>query len=299
VEAENGMTKWLELDGSFRTTYANTAFGFAHNLHTSSLFGLDTLAEFSERLFAFGGKRDVYNAAAAKEFGAAFSNNGGTGLSAGDAIKSIETLNSWVVLKRIEQDPVYREVVEACLDEIGAVAPELSRPNLMRAEGFIFVTSPNGITPYHIDPQWSFLAQIYGQKTYRIYDVSDPTVIPDAEIDAYYGGETMAAKYRADKDQKCCVFDMKPGDAVNQPLHAPHSAAIGPDSYSISLSIALITKQVASEADLRVANNFLRRHGVEPKPIGAAPVVDELKKLSTRGVDFTKRQAKKLLHKEG
>jgi hypothetical protein len=85
---------------------------------------------------------------------------------------------------------------------------------------------------------------------------------------------------------------------VNQPLHAPHSAAIGADTFSISMSIALITRDVAGQADVRVANDFLRKHGIEPRPVGAAPVVDELKKLSTRGVDFTRRQAKRILHKQ-
>ncbi len=269
--------EWLSFDPEqMAGAFNSLAFVFSHVLHKSPLFELPRLARLAEFLERRGGRSDVYNAAAGTAFGQAFASNGVREWSAGGAIEEIEHSGSWMVLKRIEQHPEYREIVQACLGEVARVVPELEPRRVKQAEGFIFVTSPHGITPYHIDPQWSFLAQVHGRKTYRIYDVLDPEVISNEEIEDYYCGQTMAARYAPEKDRKARVFDLLPGQAVNQPLHAPHSAQVG-DEYSVSFTVAVISDAWGWQGSTHRANRWLRMRGLHPAPIGQHRLADRLK----------------------
>ena len=277
------MNTWLEFDeGQMRAEFNRRAFPFKHRLHESGLFELPRLAKLAEFLFEQGGPRDVYNAAAGKRFGQAFAKNGERGLEPGRAINEIETSDSWMVLKRVERDPDFRQLVDECLAQVAAVVPELRPERVKKAEGFIFVTSPGGITPFHIDPQWSFLAQIRGDKTYRIYDVLDHDVISPGEIEDYYSGNVMAAHYAPEKDAKATIFALKPGMCANQPLHAPHSAHVGDDAYSISFSLAVVSDAWATKVPVHLANRFLRRMGMNPSPVGASQLADGVKSFTYR-----------------
>lgn len=258
------------------SAFNSLAFVFAHVLHKSPLFELPRLARLAEFLERRGGRRDVYNAAAGSAFAQAFAANGAREWIASRAIEEIEDSGSWMVLKRIEQHPEYKGIVEACLGQVARVVPGFRPQHVKQAEGFIFVTSPHGITPYHIDPQWSFLAQLRGRKTYRIYDVQDPEVISSQEIEDYYCGQTMAARYAPEKEQRSRAFDMLPGDAVNQPLHAPHSAQVG-DEYSVSFTLAVISDAWGWQGGTHRANRWLRTHGMNPAPIGQHQLGDRLK----------------------
>ena len=44
-------------------------------------------------------------------------------------------------------------------------------------EGFIFVSSPGSVTPYHIDPERNFLLQVRGNKTMHMFDGSDRSLL--------------------------------------------------------------------------------------------------------------------------
>lgn len=276
------MTVWLDFDREqMRSRFNAEAFGFRHRLHESPLFELPRLAQLADFLFAAGGRRDVYNAAAAKRFDQAFEVNGSRPLSPGEAINTIETSNSWMVLKRVERDPEFAVIVQECMQQLAEDSPVFAPGNVVKCEGFIFVTSPGGLTPYHIDPQWSFIAQIRGRKRYRIYDVRDPSVVSADEIERYYLGETMAARYDPAKDRAVKVFDLQPGMCANQPLHAPHSAEVFAEA-SISMTIALVLREWEQAAHVHRANHYLRKAGLNPGPVGARPLSDSVKRLAYR-----------------
>lgn len=259
-----------------RSAFNMCAFVFAHRLQGNRLFSLSPLAKLAALLEQKGGRRDVYNAAAGTAFAETFAKNGARGLEPGCAIKEIETSGSRMVLMRIEQDPEYNEIVQECLRELSLAVPDLQPRHIQQAQGFVFVTSPHGITYYHIDPQWSFLAQIHGRKTYRIYDVHDPNVISNEEIENYYHGESMAARYNSEKDRNARVFDLAPVDAVNQLLHAPHSARAGGE-YSISFTVAVVLDTCGSQKDTHRANRWRRKRGFNPAPVGCHHMADRLK----------------------
>jgi hypothetical protein len=291
---ESAMSRLLDFDAAqMRLSYNSDAFGFGHTLHASPLFTLRNLAELAEMLLAQGGTRDVYNAAAGKAFGDKFAPNGARGLRPGEAIEQIEKSNSWMVLKRVEKHPEYKLLVDRCFDELAAANPDFSRDHVRSVEGFIFVTSPGGVTPYHIDPQWSFMAQIRGKKTYRIYDVNDPQIISEQEIEDYYGGNVMAARHDTRKDRASTVFYLEPGMAVNQPLHAPHSAVVG-DEVSIGMTVAVVSDVWADRVRLHNFNRRLRSLGMTPHRVGSNMLADLAKVTVYRSAASAVRMTKRL-----
>ena len=73
-------------------------------------------------------------------------------------MRRIAECGSWMVLKRVEQDPEYAALLDRCLDGVAAQAG-VSLPRMLRREGFIFLSSPSAVTPFHLDPEHNFLLQ--------------------------------------------------------------------------------------------------------------------------------------------
>jgi hypothetical protein len=73
-----------------------------------------------------------------------------TGLSIDETIRRIEECRSWMVFKNVERDPDYRALLDACLDQVREHSEPIE-PGMDRREGFIFVSSPDSVTPYHMD----------------------------------------------------------------------------------------------------------------------------------------------------
>ena len=69
------------------------------------------------------------------------------------AIRSawFETSGSWAVLKNIEQVPEYSGLLMGLLTELKPHIEEKTG-RMLKPQGFIFVSSPNAVTPYHFDP---------------------------------------------------------------------------------------------------------------------------------------------------
>jgi hypothetical protein len=73
-------------------------------------------------------------------------------LSIVDTIRSIEENGSWMVLKRIEQHPEYAQLLSDALAEIEPIVRKKTG-GMLGQEGFIFISSPGSVTPFHFDPE--------------------------------------------------------------------------------------------------------------------------------------------------
>ena len=86
------------------------------------------------------------------------------GLSIGDTIRNVDTCRSWAVLKNIEQDESYRALLLSLLGELKPLI-EAKTGAMLRPQGYIFVSSPDAVTPYHFDPEHNILLQLRGIKS--------------------------------------------------------------------------------------------------------------------------------------
>src|SRR4029453_8516050 len=102
-----------------------------------------------------------------------------------EVVKSIETAGAWMVLKRVENSPEYRTLLE---DTLLSVARARGFNSLLDAgfeqvEGFLFVSSPSSTTPFHLDSEDNFFVHIHGERCFTILDNADRTIVSDDEIE--------------------------------------------------------------------------------------------------------------------
>lgn len=189
-------------------------------------------------------------------------------------IRSIETANAWMVIKRVEQDPAYREVLETFVREANAAAGRA--PNSYSdVEGYIFVSSANSTTPFHVDAEENILIQLHGDKFVRTFENTDRQLVTEEAM------EISPSKHRNQHyedwyEDRATLHHLRPGDALHMPYMIPHWVSTGA-SYSISMAMTWKTPEVKRLNKIRLMNGTLRRFGLPQRPPGVAPAMDALK----------------------
>ncbi len=209
------------------------------------------------------------------------------GLSAEETIRRIGECGSWLVLEHVQLDEAYRELLVACIADLEPSLAQLGhRP--FRPQGFIFVSSPAAVTPFHIDPENNFLIQVRGTKTMFTHDREDRRLLSDEDRERFAAGGHR--NLRADDQSLAAAdkFELVPGDGLHVPLHTPHYVKNGPE-VSISFSVTFQTRHSDTEHGVLWCNHKLRRLGLSPRPFGASPSMDRLKHSVFGGLRGIKR----------
>lgn len=195
--------------------------------------------------------------------------------AAAEFIRKIDTSQAWIILKHVEREPGYRDVLEGCIRDI----LQLSGPQLLRKvkwfEAILFITSPNRVTEYHLDREVSWILQLQGDKEIHVFDRADKDIVPDAELETYWTADNRAARYKPELESRAFVYQMRPGSGVHIPINSPHWLRNG-NNISVTLNINFQFHD-RHWANLYRANYYLRRAGVRPNPPGAHPVSDRIK----------------------
>ncbi len=210
-----------------------------------------------------------------------------TGLSALQTLQQIEQCHSWLVLKNVERDPEYAALLEQCLRPVAAQIESVA-PGMRHAEAFIFVSSPNAITPYHMDPEHNFLLQIRGSKRLTVFDGSDRSVLSEQQLESFHAGAHRNMQLEDQFAHKGELFELSPGDGLYIPVTAPHWVANGA-SVSISLSITFRTLSACNRASVYKVNGWLRRRGFAPLPPARSPLRDAVKVALDRAISRWQR----------
>jgi len=195
-----------------------------------------------------------------------------TGLSIEETIRRITEARSWMVLKRVEVDDEYRRVLHDCLDQIVLLAPDM---RMRVRQAFVFISSPGSVTPYHIDHEYNFLLQIRGSKSISVFDRS---VLSEEEIERFYRGEHRNLVFDERRAGEAQTFELLSGNGVHVPVNAPHYVKNGPEA-SVSFSITFRTPEGDRRSSVYRVNERMRSIGINPRPVGAAPLVDRAKYL--------------------
>ncbi len=256
--------------GNINRQFPNEHFTIQHGLQGHPLFQLDRLLELAKFLPEEQIEWNAGNASISQDPDKTPLN----GLTPAETIASIEKNNSWLVMKNIQQHPDYEKILFDCLAEVESIAGR-SLSGLGDRAGFIFVSSPGSVTPYHMDPEHNFLLQLKGSKTMHVWDQTDRSVVSEQEIEStYYGpGRHRNLEYRKELDAKASSVVLQPGDAIHVPIHAPHWVKNG-DDVSISFSITFRSDQSRKAVRLHSLNARLRRLGLKPPNVGQKKVRD-------------------------
>ncbi len=198
-------------------------------------------------------------------------------LSPEDVVKSIETANAWMVIKNVEERPEYRVLLETFVTEAN-IASGREPGEFSDLQGFIFVSSANSTTPFHVDAEENILIQIKGDKLFTTFDNDDRSLVSEEALEispSKHRNQAYEERFAA----RATLHKMKPGDALHVPYYTPHWVGTG-NSYSISMAMTWKTPDVLRLNKIRLMNGTLRRFGMPQKPPGVSPVFDAAKVIA-------------------
>ncbi len=261
---------------TFATCFNRSPFVIHHNLATHPLFELSRLVELAQFLPETSVEYNSGDIPVSQDPNLTPRN----GLSITETIRRIEECRSWLVLKNVEQDPEYRDILFDCLDQMRPVVDAVA-PGMRVRQGFVFISSAGSVTPFHIDPENNFLLQIRGNKHVQLFNVEDRVVMPEEQLEKFFTGAHRNIPYQPDFEPRGKWFELNPGDGLHFPVAAPHWVKNG-DSVSISFSITFQTDSSQRRQSLHRWNNAMRRLGITPCPVGRSPWADELKFAAIR-----------------
>ena len=197
-------------------------------------------------------------------------------LSAEQTLAGIAEARAWMSLLNVQADPLYRTLVDEVLD---AVRPFVDRvdPGMSYRGGWIFVTSPGAITPFHMDHEHNFILQIRGKKKLYTWDPLDRSVISERAQELFHDQHSRE-EVRWDESfrAKARVFELQPGMGGYMPSTAPHMVENG-DEPSITVSFTYYTAATRRRELLYRGNARMRAHGLNPSPVGRSPARDGVK----------------------
>jgi hypothetical protein len=197
-------------------------------------------------------------------------------LSAVQTIEQIEKAEAWMALHNIQQDDLYRTLVDEILDE---VRPRVERkdPGMFGRAGWIFVTSPNAVTPYHMDHEHNFILQCLGRKTLHVWNPLDRDVVTERSLELFHAKLSRElVLYKEEHQPRAYSFALEPGMGGYMPATSPHWVKKG-DGVSITVSCTYYTKAIRRQKLLHRGNHKLREMGMEPAPVGKNTVRDGMK----------------------
>lgn len=178
-----------------------------------------------------------------------------------EVVKRIETAGAWMVLKRIEESPEYRAILEDTLLSVARARgfKSLDDAGFSQVEGFLFVSSPNSTTPFHMDAEDNFFVQIHGEKTFAIFDNRDGFIANEEQVE-YSTVKHRNVPYNDSFKSRGIEFNLVGGDGCYVPYQWPHWVKTAA-THSISMAITWKTEEVRRLNDLHRFNAMLRGVG--------------------------------------
>ncbi len=259
----------------FAERFNRRHFVLEHDLSGHPLFDPSRLLQLA-RDTADSRPSDLYYDAGVTDLNEKWGTSPGA-LPVDETIRRIETAGAFIILKRAEHDPAYRELLDRCMSDLLQVSGRELERKMRRRECIIFITSPNRITTYHIDSETNFLLQVQGQKQISIFSKYDRDVLPEEEIERFWAADTNAAVYKPQLQERADVITLRPGNGVHIPVNAPHWVQNG-NNISVSVSINYHSWD-SDYAHLYCANYFLRHKlGLNPTPPAQSPWLDSIKR---------------------
>jgi hypothetical protein len=263
---------FLALDrADFLPKFNSRACWVRHRLAGHPLFELPRLEELAKKL----PEKYVRINSGAVPVDATPAQIPGTGLSIEESFRRIGDSNTRIMLKHIEFDAEYSDLFNACLGELEALGHAATRDIKSRV-AYVFLSAPNQVTPYHMDPEINFLLQIRGKKTFFVLPGDDRSILPEENIELFYSGHHESLPFMEDSKARAVPFEMNPGDGVHIPVNHPHWVTTD-NEVTISFALTFETAETKRRGAVCAVNHYLRQRGRTPTPFGRSPARDFFK----------------------
>lgn len=246
-----------------------------HRLEGHSALQLPSLIELGKRLEARGRVRShSHDATAGTGFNDAPQlHPNAKGVAA--TLADIDNAAAWMSLLNVQSDPQYRDVVDEVLDSIRPRV-EAVDPAMCYRAGWIFITSPGAVTPFHMDKEHNFILQLRGSKRLYVWDHHDTSVVTEHARDRFHRTHSRELmQWREEYRARARVFDLTPGMGAYMPSTSPHMVENG-DGPSITMSFTYYTHATRRRALLHRTHDMMRGLGWAPPAVGRFPWFDGL-----------------------
>ena len=160
------------------------------------------------------------------------------GLTIEETIETIRTSDSYIMVRSPETDASFAELHRELVSDVAA---------LMRARGvglqpldaklYLFIASPDSVTPFHIDRYSTFLMQFQGEKEVTVFPPWNESVVTARECEAFMARSGERPPFRPEAERLATRFHFRPGEALHIPFVAGHHVRNGPRDVSVSMSI--------------------------------------------------------------
>ncbi len=211
-------------------------------------------------------------------------------------LADIANARAWMSLLNVQADPIYRAFIDEILDEVRPVVDRRD-PGMCYRAGWIFVSSPNAVTPFHIDHEHNFIMQIRGTKRLYTWDPFDRVVVSERAQELFHDAHSRdLVTWNESFRSRARIFDLVPGQGGYMPSTTPHLVENGPEP-SITISFTYYTNATRQRELVYRGNAHLRRLGLDPTPVGEAPARDRVKAAVLGGYTFAKNLVRRRLDK--
>ena len=255
-----------------RNRFNKEPFAFTHFLTGHPALTMENLSSVLKRRMAAD---RVYWNAGDKKIEQRMDEDRGIDFSIEDAMTQIEKTKSWILMMDVQYEPEFKDLLDIVTAQIAAeLGPGFLRSIKNRISN-IFVTSPQRVTPFHIDCECSFLLQIRGPKTIHLFSPRDRDMVREEEVERFWAGDNYAAKYRPEYQDHAFTCTMVPGTGVHIPVNAGHWLQNGEET---SISIGFYYQfHNHIRANVYRVNHYMRKLGLHPAPPGQNAWCDTLK----------------------
>jgi hypothetical protein len=253
-----------------------------HDLGRHPLMQLPALAELAKELLPIEGCRFVTTMPSADS---RFTHQGEppAGQSLEQVFAAIEQPGSWIALYNIERIERYKSMLEDALASARELV-EREEPGIFKVTGFVFISAPPSVTPFHIDRENNFWLMVHGRKTLGLWDHRDRATVSALAVEDFMVHRDLSSVQLTDASHvRVQAFDCGPGEGVYFPATTPHMTQSSADwvrpgdGVAISIGITFYTSVTRRHALVHQANRLLRRLGVSPSEPGVSGWRDRLK----------------------
>jgi hypothetical protein len=208
----------------------------------------------------------------------------------GDVIRNLVDANAWLTLLNIEDDPAYADLMNTMLDQVQPAT--IAKGGMCKRVAFIFVSSPNSVTPAHFDIEHSLLMQVSGAKAVSIGRFESEQT-KRHEVERYWDGSHGRVE---GLPIEIASYTLTPGRGVYIPPVVPHWVHNGP-AISLSVTLTYFTGATDRENLVEACNAHLRRVHLNPRPPGESTTADLTKIVAMRGRALARQVSDRVRHR--
>lgn len=271
-----------------------------HNYSEHPLLSLGALADLAERLNKKNSGQVRFVSKGVK-LDSAFktTHENQSQASIGDIFKNLANPGSWIALWTIQSEPEYKKLLWEIVDSVEGNW-KARDPGIFDVGGYVFISSPPSVTPFHVDSENNFLLQLRGKKRFGVWHPNEKRIVPDEAIEDWIVCRRVGKlKYQPEFMDSAVVDDvLESGDGIYMPSTAPHlthaeeDLATAESPYSITLAVVFYTRKTRKLAYIYSVNRLLRKFGFEPKPAEVNKLQDMFKYLIGRILVLSERALK-------